>query len=126
VMYLGVDASRKRALFLLGPDATSDGEASCARGTKCRVIALEPGETQIVDFSPLGAVSEQFDLEVVSVKRHKSASAAKAASERRHVHPDGADVLRLIAEDEETLEAISGFAYDRSHGVVVQVGQTGR
>jgi hypothetical protein len=120
-MYLGVDAGGKHALFLLGPDATSDGEATC-HGANCRVIALAPGETQVIDQTPLGAAPQQFDLEVASVTRHKLASAAKAANARKRVHPDGADVLRLIAEDAKTLEALSGFAYDRSRGVVVASG----
>lgn len=119
VMYLGVSQDGKRAIFLLGPNAKSQGDAGC-REASCRVISLYPGDTQIVDLSPDDATPSQFELELVSVKRHTYSTAAKAAAARAVVHPDGRDVLALMLQDGPTKAAVAGFGYDRPHGVIVK------
>jgi hypothetical protein len=123
VQYLGVSPGGKRALFLLGPDAKSAGDAGC-RESSCRLISLRAGDTQIVDLTPDDAVPSQFELEVVSVKRHAYSSAAKAAAARAKVHSDGRDVLQLLLEDDKTAAAMTGFAYDRHLGVIVKSAST--
>jgi hypothetical protein len=117
-LYLGVSKDGKHALFLLGADATSDGDAHC-REASCRVISMSSGDTQIVDLKPDGAEPSQFELEVTAVQRHKLGSATEAATARRRVHPDGHDVLLLMLEDAKTATAMTGFGYDRRLGVIV-------
>ena len=119
LLYLGVAADRKHALFLLGPDATSTGEAGCLN-IDCRVISLKNGDTQIVDLQPAGAATIQFELKVMSVRRHELASASAAADERRLEHPDGRDVLRLLLKDRATADAMGQLAYDAHDGVMVK------
>jgi len=120
VLYLGVSKDGKHALFLLGPNATSVGEAKCREAT-CRVISLGEDDTQIVDLKPADSAPRQFQLEIVSVKSHKLSNAAEAAKARRKVHPDGRDVLSEMLQDAPTLAAAGGFGYDRLLGVIVKV-----
>jgi len=119
LLYLGVAADRKHALFLLGPDATSTGEAGCLN-IACRVISLKDGDMQIVDLQPAGAATIQFELKVMSVRRHELASASAAADERAEEHPDGRDVLRLLLKDRATADAMGQLAYDAHEGVMVK------
>jgi hypothetical protein len=122
-LFLGIEADGKHALFLLGADTKSVGEASCREKT-CRVISLSVGETQILDVTPKDAAPAQFELKVTKIKHQKLATATKAAGARAYRHPDGVDVLRLILEDEATATAVTGFGYNRDRGIVMQVADT--
>ncbi len=118
LLFLGVERGGKHALFLLGLDATSVGEAGC-RDSSCRMISMRPGESQVVDVKPEDAPATQREVTLVSIKREQQPSLYKASLVRAYVHPDGRDVLRLMLGDEATRTAVAGYRYDRNLGVMV-------
>jgi|GEM_PF-2981574 len=121
-LYLGVTKSDGvYAVFLLGPGATSDGEAKC-EDESCRVMGLKSGQTQIVTVQPAdGGEARQYVLEVVSV-RAIATDAADARHMRAKVHPDGRDVMRSMWEDGPTAEALRPVQYDQTTGLLVKSG----
>ena len=65
VQYLGVTKSNGNyAVFVLGVNATSDGEATC-EDAGCRVFGLKSGQTQLVTVQPPdGGEARQYNLYV--------------------------------------------------------------
>ncbi len=121
LLYLGVTRSKGAyAVFLLGPNATSDGEAACEDDTDCRVIGLKSGQSQLVTVQPPdGGEARQYHLEVVSVKA-VATDAATARTMRAKVHADGRDVMREIWQDRPTADALRPIRYDRDTGLLVK------
>jgi hypothetical protein len=120
-LYLGVaKVSGSYAVFLLGPNATSEGEAACEAATGCRVIGLKAGQLQLVTVQPPdGGEARQYYLHVVSVKAVKG-SAASARSERMKVHADGRDVMREMWQDVPTADALRPIQYDSDSGLLIK------
>ncbi|CAN5271179.1 hypothetical protein BH20ACT16_BH20ACT16_01820 [soil metagenome] len=122
VLYLGVTKSNGNyAVFLLGPNATSDGEARC-EDAGCRVFGLKTGQTQLVTVQPAdGGEARQYNLNVSSVKSH-TADAATAKTMRHRVHPDGRDVLSVMRDDQLTADAAKPIRFDYDSGLLVKSG----
>jgi hypothetical protein len=120
VLYLGVTKSDGNyAVFLLGPNATSDGEAKC-EDAECRVFGLKSGQTQIVTVTPAdGGEVRQYNLDVVSVKAHE-ADGDTLSRMRARVHIDGRDVMRELWSDARTAEALRPIQYDKTIGLLVK------
>lgn len=118
LLYLGVGEDRKRALFLRGPDATSIGDGRCV-DADCRIVSLASGDSRIVDLHPAGSAPNQFELEVVSVKRDELARAGGAARARAKEHPDGREVLRSLIQGAPTAAVMGAYSFDRAKGVMV-------
>ena len=125
VQYLGVTKSKGTyAVFLLGPNAVSEGEARC-NDDDCRVIGLKSGQQQIVTVVPPdGGAVRQYMLSVVSV-RSVEAGAAEARKMRAKVHPDGRDVMRELWSDPTTAKALGPVQYNQTLGLLVQGSGTG-
>ncbi len=123
-LYLGVAKSAgNRAVFLLGPNATSDGDGECV-DRACRVIALKSGESQIVTVQPSdGADARRYHLDVVRVKA-VATDAAVARTMRVRVHPDGRGVMRAMWQNAATATALGPIQYDRDIGLLVKQAQT--
>ena len=117
-IYLGVSPSGKRAMFLLGPSASANGEGTCY-DTGCRIIGLRAGGSTIVDVAPADGSVRQYALDVVSVQREQFDTPAVAARARAHVHPDGRDVLRYVIHDGATATAMGTIDYSALLGVLV-------
>jgi hypothetical protein len=119
-LYLGVTKSDGNyAVFLLGPNATSDGEARC-EDAECRVFGLKSGQTQIVTVQPAdGGEVRQYNLDVVSVKAHE-ADGDTLRRMRARVHIDGRDVMRELWSDARTAEALRPIQYDKTIGLLVK------
>ncbi len=120
VLYLGVTkSSGNYAIFLLGPNATSDGEGEC-ENSACRVIGLKSGESQIVTVQPpAGGDVRRYHLDVVRVKA-VTTDAATARTMRLRVHPDGRDVMRDMWQHVPTATALRPIQYDRDSGLLVK------
>ena len=125
-IYLGVTkSSSSYAVFLLGPNATSDGEAECEDDTDCRVIGLKAGQTQIVTVQPAdGGEARRYVLDVVAV-RTIAADAPTARKMRLRVHADGRDVLRAMWQHEATADALGPIQFDRDSGLLVKSAKAG-
>jgi hypothetical protein len=121
LLYLGTTKAGSRAVFLLGPNASADGDGTCAEKT-CRVLRLKAGEKTVVPVQgPDGAANRQYTLVVHQIARTATSSAAAAEKLRARVDRDGRDVLHAVIKDAATAAAIGQFRFDRSLGAVVAV-----
>jgi hypothetical protein len=122
LVYLGTTEGGARAVFLLGPKATSDvAQSDCAEKT-CRVIALKPGQSISVGvLGEDGAEAGRYTLVIDSIDTSVATSEAAALEQRAHVHPAGREVLRAMILDPATAAAIGQFTYDRTAGAVVAI-----
>jgi hypothetical protein len=121
-LFFGVtktDSRARYAVFVLGPDATSHGEAICKGATGCRMFGLRAGDTQTVTLRRRGDGHRmQFTLRVESI-RAISTDAGHAATRRAHVHPDGRRALRAMRADAATAAALRAADYDTRAGLLV-------
>lgn len=121
-LFFGVtkaDSRARYAVFVLGPHATSRGDAICKGGTGCRMFGLKAGDAQIVTLRrPADGRRLRFTLRVESI-RATSADAARAATRRAHVHPDGRRALRVMRADAATAAALRAAEYDTRAGLLV-------
>lgn len=119
-LYLGVTKSRTSyAVFLLDPNATSDGDAKC-EDIACRVIGLKAGQTQIVTLHPPdGSAPRRYHLDVVAV-RTIATDAVTARKMRLRVHADGREVMRAMWQHAPTAAALGPIQFDRDSGLLVK------
>lgn len=117
-LYLGVTRSKRSyAVFLLAPNASSEGDAECEQ-SDCRVIGLRAGQSQVVTMpSTDGGEARRYHLEIVSVKAIATDGAA-AARMRAKVHSDGRDAMREMWQHRPTAEALQPIRYDRDRGLL--------
>lgn len=117
-LFLGVaKAGARYAVFVLGPRATSRGQATCKGDTDCRMIGLKAGQTQVVTVRPATGGVRRFTLRIESIKKVK-ASAARARTARARVHPDGRRVHRAMRRHAASEAALRTARYDRRAGVL--------
>jgi hypothetical protein len=117
LLYLGT-TTRHRAVFLLGPNASANGESTCAEKT-CRVIKLKAGARTVVSVEDKDGGARRYTLVIDRIVRRHVAGKAAAAKLRARVYGGGRDVLREIIKDEQTAAAIGRFGFDHSLGAVV-------
>lgn len=120
-LFFGVtkaDARARYAVFVLGPNATSHGEAICKGATGCRMFGLKAGDAQTVTLRRSSGRRLRFTLRVESI-RAISTDAARAATRRAHVHPDGRRALRVMRADAATAAALRAAQFDTQGGLLV-------
>jgi hypothetical protein len=95
IVYAGVDASGKDALFTLAGEAILKGQGTCLpRPTQCEALALAQGQTEEFGYLDASGQSVVYELKVVSIAKHQ-ASAATAARLNRGVRAGQALMRRL-------------------------------
>jgi hypothetical protein len=117
VVFRGVTTGGKSATFTLVGEAILRGSAVCLpSASQCQAIALKPGQTEELEYIPLGGTAVTYQLRVVSIKTVK-ATAAIARREFRGESKSGLKLLRSAG-----LTALPGLRYSRSKGVLVLAG----
>lgn len=117
-VFLGVaKVGARYAVFLLGPHATSRGDATCKRDGGCRMFGLRAGQTQVVTVRrPSGSV-QRFTLRVEAI-RTVSTSAARARAARARIHPDGREVVRDLRRNAVSAAVLRTVRYDARAGLL--------
>ncbi len=120
-LYLGVmKIGRQYAVFVLGSDATSSGDATCAAETRCRIIGLRPGDEQTVRVHAAdGRIARRYVLRVTSLKRVRT-SAAHARTMRAKVHPLGLSAMRAMSRS-TIAWTLGRVGYRRSTGLLYAI-----
>ena len=80
LIYLGVLADGKTAVFLLDHDIEAIGDGICRPNpVDCQTLRLRVGDTEFLDVSDeTGAVTAQYQLELIKIHRVTTASASQA------------------------------------------------
>jgi hypothetical protein len=112
IVYRGVIEGGKSAAFTLVGEVIPHGSAQCLPSTtQCQTITLKPGETEELEYVPLGGTAVNYDLYVVAIDAIKH-SDAKGASTGSSVA--GAALLR-----KQGLQSIPGLRFSAAKGVLV-------
>lgn len=121
-LFLGIaNAKARYAVFVLGPRATSEGQATCKGDTDCRMIGLKAGQTQIVTVRLAGGAVRRFRLRVESIRKITT-TAVRARAARAHVHADGRRVLRVMLRHAASNAALRTARYDARAGLLRATG----
>ena len=118
VQYLGVTKSNGNyAVFVLGVNATSDGEATC-EDAGCRVFGPKSGQTQLVTVQPPdGGEARQYNLYVpVGQVPHGGRG---HCTDDAHQGPcrRGLTSGTVTLENSTTRDALKGIRFDRDSGL---------
>ena len=121
-LYLGVmKVGTPYALFGLGRHSTSNGEATCAADTHCRIMGLLPGDSETITVRRTdGRPARRIVLRVASVRRVRT-SAATARTMRAKVHPYGRTAVRAMSRSNVVAEALGRLGYRRSTGLLYSI-----
>jgi len=121
-LYLGVmKIGAPYAVFGLGRHSTSNGEATCAADTHCRIMGLLPGDSETITVRRTdGRPARRIVLHVASVMRVRT-SAATARTMRAKVHPYGRTAMRAMSRSNVVAEALGRLGYRRSTGLLYSI-----
>lgn len=121
-VFLGVaNAGARYAVFMLGPHATSRGEATCKGGTDCRMIGLRAGQTQVVTVRRANGAVSRITLRVQSIRKVRT-SAARARAARARIHADGREAVRDLRRHAASATALRTARYDSRAGLLRAAG----
>jgi hypothetical protein len=114
VVFRGVIAGGKSATFTLVGEAILRGSAACLpSASQCQAIDLKPGQTEELEYVPLGGTAIAYQLQVVKI----TSSKATASAARRAFHGESKTGLALLRND--GLAALPGLRYSGTKGVLV-------
>jgi len=121
VIYRGVTAGGKSATFTVYGEVILHGQANCLPSTsQCQAIDLKPGESEQLEYLPVGATEVViYELRVVSIAE-ASASTASLKNSLRGESLKGRKLLR-----DAGLVSLPGMHYGTEVGVLVFDGHNG-
>ena len=118
VVFRGVRAGGKSAIFTLVGEALLRGAAACVPGpSQCQAISLKQGQTEELEFLKPDGTAVTYQLKLLSVARVK----ASAAAARRLSGTSKAGDLVLSRNG---LGPLPGLRYSPRQGVLVPAGNS--
>jgi hypothetical protein len=118
VVFRGVLAGGKSATFTLVGEAILRGPAKCLpSASQCQAIDLQPGQTEELEYLPLGGNAVTYELNVVSI----TSSKAKLSSAHSAFGGESKTGLELLRH--RGLQGLSGLRYSTAKGVLVFAGK---
>jgi hypothetical protein len=120
VVFRGVVAGGKSATFTLVGEAIIRGAGACRPSpAQCQVIDLQKGQTEELEYVPLGGAPTTYMLHIVDIKPAKAKEAATAKASAAHAASVGESRAGLKLLRDAGLLAIPGMRYSRTKGVLV-------
>jgi hypothetical protein len=123
IVFRGVVAGGKSATFTLVGEAILRGSAACLpSASQCQAIDLKVGDTEELEYVPLGGTAVTYELHVVKIeaikaKAGKAAKAAKTASVADDPGIESKAGLQILRD--YGLIAVPGLRYSRDRSVLV-------
>jgi hypothetical protein len=123
IVFRGVIAGGKSATFTLVGEAILRGSAACLpSASQCQAIDLKEGDTEELEYVPLGGTAITYELHVVKIEsiKAKAAQLSKVAKVASAAGASGAESkagLRILRE--YGLTAVPGLRYSRDGSVLV-------
>jgi hypothetical protein len=123
IVFRGVLAGGKSATFTLVGEAILRGSAACLpSASQCQAIDLKEGDTEELEYVPLGGTAITYELHVVKIEaiKAKAGQAGKAARIARVADESGVESkagLQILRE--YGLMAVPGLRYSRDGSVLV-------
>ncbi len=126
IVFRGVVAGGKSATFTLVGEAILRGSAACLpSASQCQAIDLKVGDTEELEYVPLGGTAVTYELHVVKIEAikaktgqaGKAAKAAKIASVADDTGLESKVGLQILRD--YGLMAVPGLRYSRDRSVLV-------
>lgn len=123
IVFRGVVAGGKSATFTLVGEAILRGSAACLpSASQCQAIDLKEGDTEELEYVPLGGTAITYEMHVVKIeaikaKAGQAGKAAKIASVADGIGRESKAGLRILRE--YGLTAVPGLRYSRDGSVLV-------
>jgi hypothetical protein len=123
IVFRGVVAGGKSATFTLVGEAILRGSAACLpSASQCQAIDLKEGDTEELEYVPLGGTAITYELHVVKIEaiKAKAGRAAKVAKAAGVADVSGGESkagLQILRE--YGLIAVPGLRYSRDGSVLV-------
>jgi hypothetical protein len=123
IVFRGVVAGGKSATFTLVGEAILRGSAACLpSASQCQAIDLKEGDTEELEYVPLGGTAITYELHVVKIepikaKAGQTGKAAKTASVALGSGVESKAGLKVLRE--YGLTAVPGLRYSRDGSVLV-------
>jgi hypothetical protein len=123
IVFRGVVAGGKSATFTLVGEAILRGSAACLpSASQCQAIDLKEGDTEELEYVPLGGTAITYELHVVKIESLKAktgqvSKVAKVASVAGASGTESKAGLRILRE--YGLMAVPGLRYSRDGSVLV-------
>jgi hypothetical protein len=123
IVFRGVVAGGKSATFTLVGEAILRGSAACLpSASQCQAIDLKEGDTEELEYVPLGGTAITYELHVVKIeaikaKAGQTGKAAKTASVALGSGVESKAGLKILRE--YGLMAVPGLRYSRDGSVLV-------
>jgi hypothetical protein len=123
IVFRGVVAGGKSATFTLVGEAILRGSAACLpSASQCQAIDLKEGDTEELEYVPLGGTSITYELHVVKIEAIKAKAgavgkAAKAASVAEGIGGESKAGLQILRE--YGLMVVPGLRYSSDGSVLV-------
>jgi hypothetical protein len=123
IVFRGVVAGGKSATFTLVGEAILRGSAACLpSASQCQAIDLKGGDTEELEYVPLGGTAITYELHVVKIeaikaKAGQTGKAAKTASVALGSGVESKAGLKILRE--YGLMAVPGLRYSRDGSVLV-------
>ena len=116
LVYLGLAKDGKTAIFMVDSNIEPQGDGSCKPSpANCETIHVRVGDTEFFDVKDeAGETTDQYQLDVLSIKTSTTASASKANAARAKVSKSGRRVLRARQAARGPLR----WTYDAKSGTV--------
>jgi hypothetical protein len=119
LVYLGLKKDLKTAVFLVDANTAVVGDGKCLpHPHDCQNLELKKGQTAFIDvLDDTGAMTQQYELDLVSIIRSKTADAEAAKTARTAIAKGGRRALRA------KVSRINGWDFDPESGVLVEPGE---
>jgi hypothetical protein len=117
IVFRGVTAGGKSAIFTLVSEAILHGNATCRpSATQCEAIDLQAGQAEQLEYLSATGQTVTYELRIVSIVSGEATSAA-VKSVLRNESKAGREVLSHAG-----LDAVPGLRYSAQAGVLVFAG----
>jgi hypothetical protein len=117
IVFRGVTAGGKTAIFTLVSEAILHGNATCRpNATQCEAIDLQAGQAEQLEYLSATGQPVTYELRIVSIVSSKASSAA-VKSILGHESKAGRELLSHTG-----LDAVPGLRYSAQRGVLVFAG----
>ncbi len=108
LLYIGLLADHKSAVFIVDAGATVIGDGHCApEPGNCQTLTLKPGQTVFVTRG-----AKQYEVDLLKINTKKTADARAAAASRKAVASGGRKALRA------RISRIGAYRYSSSSGTL--------
>jgi hypothetical protein len=115
LIYLGVLADGKTAVFLLDHGVSAVGDGDCRPSPEeCETMRLRAGETEFLDVTDDTGAVAQYQLDLVKIHKTSTTSAAQAQASSK--------AGRRLLEARVSADGPTGYRWDAAAGTLVRRG----